>query len=337
MPAALAPARPAVPEGHADVPHARRADRAHRPPCRRGRDRAPARHRRRPDRSRRRRLAPRHVGGVDPEPTGRRRHRLRAGRRSSRTGRAAEIFSGDLLHASDYRNPEPFTQPRRARRRPGVLGHGDRLRPRRGWRGEGLAVRAHAAEHPAAPGPGGLPGDAIGAALLHLPVRIADAMARVRATHGPGRPDRVRASGSRGGRVRATAAARRRAGDRRPGGHRGDQGAQDRDRARRRRAGRRRRAAGRRRPDRARRRHLRDRLPACARAACRPSRRAERARRAARCAGAAGRAGLRFIGYVPRPGMLGYMGKEAKRAAKAIARELRGAPDLAVREPIAAA
>jgi hypothetical protein len=34
--------------------------------------------------------------------------------------------------------------------------------------------------------------------------------------------------------------------------------------------------------------------------------------------------GLRFIGYVPRPGGLGYMAKEARRAAKAIARELRG-------------
>lgn len=32
--------------------------------------------------------------------------------------------------------------------------------------------------------------------------------------------------------------------------------------------------------------------------------------------------GLRFIGYVPRPGGLGYMAKEARRAAKAIAREL---------------
>jgi hypothetical protein len=32
--------------------------------------------------------------------------------------------------------------------------------------------------------------------------------------------------------------------------------------------------------------------------------------------------GLRFIGYVPRPGGLGYMAKEAKRAARAIAREL---------------
>jgi cation diffusion facilitator CzcD-associated flavoprotein CzcO len=33
--------------------------------------------------------------------------------------------------------------------------------------------------------------------------------------------------------------------------------------------------------------------------------------------------GLRFIGYVPRPGMLGYSAKEAARAARAIARELR--------------
>jgi cation diffusion facilitator CzcD-associated flavoprotein CzcO len=33
--------------------------------------------------------------------------------------------------------------------------------------------------------------------------------------------------------------------------------------------------------------------------------------------------GLRFIGFVPRPGGLGFMAKEAKRAAKAIARELR--------------
>jgi hypothetical protein len=36
--------------------------------------------------------------------------------------------------------------------------------------------------------------------------------------------------------------------------------------------------------------------------------------------------GLRFIGYVPRPGMIGYSAKEAKRAAKAIVRELRTAP-----------
>jgi NADPH-dependent 2,4-dienoyl-CoA reductase/sulfur reductase-like enzyme len=33
--------------------------------------------------------------------------------------------------------------------------------------------------------------------------------------------------------------------------------------------------------------------------------------------------GLRFIGYTARPGALGYMGKQGRRAAKAIARELR--------------
>ena len=35
--------------------------------------------------------------------------------------------------------------------------------------------------------------------------------------------------------------------------------------------------------------------------------------------------GLRFLGYVARPGALGHMSREAKRAAKAIARELRTA------------
>jgi hypothetical protein len=35
--------------------------------------------------------------------------------------------------------------------------------------------------------------------------------------------------------------------------------------------------------------------------------------------------GLRFGGFVLRPGGLGYMGKQARRSAKAIARELRRA------------
>ena len=35
--------------------------------------------------------------------------------------------------------------------------------------------------------------------------------------------------------------------------------------------------------------------------------------------------GLRFIGFVPRPGQLGHTAKQAKRAAKAIAGELRAA------------
>jgi pyridine nucleotide-disulfide oxidoreductase len=37
-------------------------------------------------------------------------------------------------------------------------------------------------------------------------------------------------------------------------------------------------------------------------------------------------AGMRFIGYVPRPGAIGYAGKEAKRAAKKIASELGKSP-----------
>lgn len=36
--------------------------------------------------------------------------------------------------------------------------------------------------------------------------------------------------------------------------------------------------------------------------------------------------GLRFVGFVPRPGGLGYMGREARHAARAIARELRQPP-----------
>lgn len=41
--------------------------------------------------------------------------------------------------------------------------------------------------------------------------------------------------------------------------------------------------------------------------------------------------GLRFVGYVPRPGQIGYIGSEARRAAKAIASEARLAPQRAAR------
>jgi cation diffusion facilitator CzcD-associated flavoprotein CzcO len=43
--------------------------------------------------------------------------------------------------------------------------------------------------------------------------------------------------------------------------------------------------------------------------------------------------GLRFLGYVPRPGGIGYAGKQAQRAAKLIARELRTTPSP---QPVAA-
>jgi hypothetical protein len=47
--------------------------------------------------------------------------------------------------------------------------------------------------------------------------------------------------------------------------------------------------------------------------------------------------GLRFIGYLPRPAQIRYLGREAKRAAKAIARETTTPRDshLAAAEPFA--
>jgi hypothetical protein len=42
--------------------------------------------------------------------------------------------------------------------------------------------------------------------------------------------------------------------------------------------------------------------------------------------GRAAAPGLRFVGFVPRPGGIAYMGRQARAAARAIARELRDAP-----------
>ena len=42
--------------------------------------------------------------------------------------------------------------------------------------------------------------------------------------------------------------------------------------------------------------------------------------------GEAAAPGLRFVGYLPRPGQIGAMGRQAERAARAIAAELRAAP-----------
>ena len=36
--------------------------------------------------------------------------------------------------------------------------------------------------------------------------------------------------------------------------------------------------------------------------------------------------GLRFVGYTSRPGALGFMSRQAKRSAKAIAREVESRP-----------
>ena len=42
--------------------------------------------------------------------------------------------------------------------------------------------------------------------------------------------------------------------------------------------------------------------------------------------------GLRFVGFIPRPAQLGLLGREARRAARGIARELNGSHVRSVRE-----
>jgi len=84
-------------------------------------------------------------------------------------------FEGELLHACDYRNPEPY-----AGKRALVVGPGC----------TGMEIAFDLAENGAAKvwlsartppnivlreGPGGLPGDMLGVALMHAPVRFADA------------------------------------------------------------------------------------------------------------------------------------------------------------------
>ena len=66
-----------------------------------------------------------------------------------------------------------------ARRRPRLLGHGDRLRPRRGRRDARSGSSARTPPNIVLrTGPGGLPGDMIAVVLLHLPARFGDAVAR---------------------------------------------------------------------------------------------------------------------------------------------------------------
>jgi cation diffusion facilitator CzcD-associated flavoprotein CzcO len=92
--------------------------------------------------------------------------------------RGRELFGGRLLHSSEYRNPEPF-----AGERVLVVGPGC----------SGMEIAYDLAEGGASKvwlsartppniflrtGPGGLPGDVIGVVLLHLPPRIGDAVAR---------------------------------------------------------------------------------------------------------------------------------------------------------------
>jgi cation diffusion facilitator CzcD-associated flavoprotein CzcO len=236
-------------------------------------------------------------------------------------------FEGWMLHAAEYRNADPFGGERVLVVGPGCSGMeiADEL-ARCGAAKVWLAVRTPP-NMILREGPGGLPGDMLGAALLHLPARIGDAVTRFGrkagigdlTEHGLPVPDegvmsrlhRLGTSPSivdeqviqsiRGGAIEIVASVE--ALERRTvclaDGSRLE-------------------------PD----------VVICATgyrcgleplvghlgvldAKGRPRTQGERP----------AAPGLRFIGYLPRPGALGYWGKQAKRAAKAISREFRsGSP-----------
>ena len=87
-------------------------------------------------------------------------------------------FEGGMLHAAEYRNADPFVGERVLVVGPGCSGMeiADEL-ARSGAAKVWLAVRTPP-NMILREGPGGLPGDMMGAALVHLPARIGDAVTR---------------------------------------------------------------------------------------------------------------------------------------------------------------
>ena len=247
-------------------------------------------------------------------------------------------FEGTLIHSSEYRNAGSFDDQRVL-----VVGPGS----------SGMEIAHELAENGAAKvwlavrtppnillrqGPGPVPGDLIATWLWHLPTRLADRIARFASRMDVGDLTEYGIARRRARRVRRRADPRQGARDRRRRGDRGDQGRSDRGR----------------------------RAPSITRLRV-GSRLADEMRlepQSVICATGYRRAleplvghlgvlgerglprrigpdpaaeGMRFIGYLPRPGGLGYMAKEAKRAARAIVRELRAPaadrPDITVSRP----
>ena len=231
-----------------------------------------------------------------------------------------ERFGGALLHAADYRNPEPYRGRDVLVVGPGCSGMEIAYDLAEGGAATGQARGAHAAEHARALADG--PGVR---ARAHARAPAAGRPDReLRPLQGDRRPDRVRAARARGGDVQPPAPPRRRARDRRQGRGRGDPRAPDRDRRGRRVARRDRRRAGRRHaassPTRSspRRATAAASSPWSGTSACSTTTASPRAFAAEPAA-----PGLRFVGYVHIPAQLRYSGARRKRAAKAIARELR--------------
>ena len=135
--------------GHRRLPVARRGGPLPGGLRERQRPRRAPEHQRRAHRPRRRGMGRAYVGRRRRGRAGDRRRRLRA--HAVRTGVAGARALPRRV-AARGRVPQPRALPRRRRPRgrPGLLGHGDRLRPRRGRGAAGPARGADPAEHPRA-------------------------------------------------------------------------------------------------------------------------------------------------------------------------------------------
>ena len=132
--------------------------------------------------------------------------------------RAASASAASLLHAAEYRNPEPFRDRDVLVVGPGCSGMEIAYDLAEGGAREGQARGAHPAEHARA-----LADGARLRARAHARAPAAGRPDReLRPLQGDRRPDRVRPARARGGDVQPPAPPRRRAGDRRQGRDRGD-------------------------------------------------------------------------------------------------------------------
>ncbi|HEX5894948.1 MAG TPA: NAD(P)/FAD-dependent oxidoreductase [Thermoleophilaceae bacterium] len=236
-----------------------------------------------------------------------------------------DAFKGELIHSAQYRNPEPFKGRRVLVVGPGCSGMEIAYDLAEGGASKvWLAVRTPP-NIVLRSGPGGLPGDVIAVALLHLPARIGDAAARFGrrqdlgdlTEYGLPVPDegvftRLRRTGQapaildeevieaiKAGRieiVRGVTSLDETAVELTDGARVEPDAVIC--------------ATG----------YSRALEPLVGHLGVLDERGVPRVRGAREAA-----PGLRFIGYVPRPGGIGYAGKESRRAARAIARELSAA------------
>ena len=89
-----------------------------------------------------------------------------------------ELFGGRLLHSREYRNPQPFAGERVLVVGPGCSGMEIAYDLAEGGASKVWLSARTPPNIVLRTGPGGLPGDMVAVALLHLPVRIGDAVAR---------------------------------------------------------------------------------------------------------------------------------------------------------------